>query len=230
MGLSSVFKNKSGPKNPFAVPDLKYLLEKGRYGDESDPLGSTGGLYDSIISRLTGPSSTEGVRGEVNDETMAALLAAIDEDTDAAAGGAKMDFAERGLGGAGRMSDIEASALGGIRTNAAKNKGNTRLAFATDRLDRLDAREGQLLEAMGMKASTATNMLDALLGRKLTADTTHASTSASLWNAAENRKQAGKKRSWLGTVGDEFGQSFGRKLGENAAGGASNAFAALLGM
>jgi hypothetical protein len=213
--LDSIWKNKGGPPNPFANPNLDYLLDPTRYGDVNKPLGSTEGLYDSIISAANG-------RGGADDELMNTLLQGIDQDTNQAVGSAKLDFLDRGLGGPGQISDIEGSTLNSLRTNALQEKNKTRAQFTTDRLDRL-------MTALSTKATAGSSALDRLLGLKGSSDQAYATGESNLWNAAEARKEAGKRRSWLGRTGDAFGNSFGTKLGEEAGSGGGNLFAALLG-
>lgn len=180
----SITGNKSGPANPFALPQFDY----------KNPLGATGSYYDELIKAASG-------RGATDTDYMKILLGDIDTDTAGAVGGLKSDFLDRGLGGPGQISDIEANALGGARTNALKEKNRTRLEFTNTNLDRQ-------AEALKTKAAAGSSMLATILGLNTNA-----------WNAAETRKEAGKSRSWLGNVADKFGSSFGSTFGSNLAGG-----------
>jgi hypothetical protein len=203
--VKSITGNKPGPANPFGVPDLSYLIDPKRYGDVNNPLGATAGYYDDVIKSASG-------RGSTDTDYMKLLLGDIDTDTANTVGGLKSDFLDRGLGGPGQISDIEANALSGARENALKEKNRTRLDFTRENLDRESA-------AQGAKASAASSMLAAILGLKSSGDQAYASGTTGLWNAAEARKNAGKQKSFLGRFGDTFGDSFAKTFGSNLAGG-----------
>lgn len=97
--------------------------------------------FDSLISSIDAPSSVDDVRGELDNERLGNLLTGIDIDTKGTLGGLKADYADRGLGGPGMISDIEANALAQARGDSDRRKSDARLSLATAELDRLKARE-----------------------------------------------------------------------------------------
>ena len=114
-----------------------------RFSDLYKPPTSTVSdrYFQDYLGKIMAPSSVNQVQSEINSQTVDQLLAQIDRDTAQSLASSKLDFLDRGLGGPGQISEIEAAAAGGIRSNALTSKTNARLGFANAELMMQKARE-----------------------------------------------------------------------------------------
>lgn len=115
----------------------------------SAPTRSSDAMFEDYIGKINAPSSVEDVQKQVESEQMAQLLSGIDEDTKQSVGSLKMDFADRGLGGPGQISDIESVGLGRTYADSLREKGKVRSDYAGKELERVKAREDAVRQAYG---------------------------------------------------------------------------------
>lgn len=195
-----------GPDNPFGVPDLSYLREPIKYenfvGDVNRTISGLG---------LDVPSSVDQVKSQTEQEYLNTLLRGIGRDTDSAVGKAKGSFYSRGLfePGAGVSSDIASVGLGQVLGQGQEKSEDARLKYALSDLDRLAAREDY---SRRLKGSLVSGSADRQSGR----DTAYAGNISGLYSAAEERKQKGKKGSYLDSFLRNFSTSAGSSAGEAA--------------
>lgn len=106
-------------QDPETNPALYDVLKK--------PLGTDTSSADAIFKDLLSNINDKAALGSqgLND-----LLGQIDQDTANQVGSLKSDFLDRGLGGPGQISDIEAAGLGDLRSGAVKAKSAARLGLA----------------------------------------------------------------------------------------------------
>jgi hypothetical protein len=119
------------------------------------PRARSGLDFNQLLGAIDAPSSVDEVQSGVDSDRMKQLLAGIDTDTTNSVGSLKSDYLDRGLGGPGMISDIEANALAQARTGGDKAKAAARSDFATKELDRLKARETAQQAAYGKKYDTS---------------------------------------------------------------------------
>lgn len=110
-------------------------------------------LYSDLLSSTQGPSSVDQVREQLNNEQLSQLLSGVDTDTKNSIGSLKSDFADRGLGGPGQISDIEGNALAQAYGTGDKTKAAARTALEQSSLDLQKNRENQAIAARTAAAS-----------------------------------------------------------------------------
>lgn len=237
--------SKEGPKNPFAAPDASALTDTSKYdflkGDTwKTDTTKTDNSFSSWLSSISGvgsPSSVDAVRSEINSEAMTNLLNEIDKSTNQAVGSTKMDFEERGLGGPGMISSMEAVGLGQARGAGEQAKATARTNLAMSELDRMATKEKAVndminaalgtqyatgaqrdLTEMGIKNQRELSLADILSGN---ARTLYGG-QANLYNSGAQRELAGAKPGIFDTlfpaVAGGFGKGFGGALGEKLGG------------
>lgn len=105
------------------------------------PTGSSGLDFNDLINNINAPSSVDQVQSQLDNDRLTQLLSGIDSDTKNTIGSLKSDFADRGLGGPGMLSDIEGNSLAQAYGDANVTKANARNTEAQGELDRLKAKE-----------------------------------------------------------------------------------------
>lgn len=216
--LGNVLNGKKGPGNPFSAPDESLLKNTGQYdflkGDTwKSPTAATDSNFSSwldSIKKMSAPTSVDAVRSRVNSDAMTDLLTQIDQNTRKASGSLKMDFLERGLGGPGMLSSMESLGLGQTYSAGAQQKADAQTKLAMSELDAMTERDRAVSEmlnnALGSRYSTGAQRDLTEMGiknqRELSlADILSGNARAlyggqsSLYNAGEQRKQAGEKGS-----------------------------------
>lgn len=116
------------------------------------PVGES--QFQDYISNINAPSSVDEARRSVENEQYQNALRDIGRQTESAIGSSKLDYQDRGLGGPGQMSDIEAVGLAQLRGQGAENEANARLSLYQQELDRLKAREEAARSAYGSRYQT----------------------------------------------------------------------------
>ena len=154
--LSSIFHGTPagqipGTKNPFAPPDLSFLKNKIDLTSGFKPIKNNDALFNDLIGNINAPSSVDQVQSQVDSDRMKQLLEGIGIDEKNVVGGTKSDFLDRGLGGPGQISDIEANALAQNRYDANRLRSGARTEFANSELGRLKAREEAARGAYGAR-------------------------------------------------------------------------------
>lgn len=200
-GVGGFLFGKQGPENPFAPPDLTQLL-----GLDVKNRGTGSEMaFKDLLGGINAPSSVDAVRGEVEDEQMKALLLGADEDIAAARGSTKMDFLDRGLGGPGQISDIEANALATLQGKGLRAKGDIRSGYALKKLDRLAERESAVRDAYKTRYNTQTDLEESNMDRELRRLLGIAEVQSGLYNQGADRKIAGRKDGLLDRIGLNIG-------------------------
>lgn len=105
------------------------------------PTGTSGLDFNDLINNINAPSSVDQVQGQLDNDRLQQLLSGVDQDTANTIGSLKSDFADRGLGGPGMLSDIEGNSLAQAYGDANVTKANARNTEAQGELDRLKAKE-----------------------------------------------------------------------------------------
>lgn len=138
-------------KNPSTAAPTKTFA--GTY--QAPGYGKSDSMYQSLIDSTNAPSSVDDVRQQLNSDQLNQLLAGIDTDTKNTVGSLKSDFADRGLGGPGMLSDIEANSLAQAYDDANKTKASARTTLGQSTLDLLKNRETQNIAARTAAAGAA---------------------------------------------------------------------------
>lgn len=193
---------QGGPQNPFSLKykDLDFL---------KDPASAQFGDW---IKNINAPSSVDAVHGELDNERLQQLMGGIDEDTERAVGGIKMDALDRGIGGAGQASDVEFSSLGTARGAGVKAKGDVRLSAMMAELDRLKNKENAAMGAYGTRYGAGVQGQNSL-----------AQLMASLYQGGATRELQGRTEAqpglfekMLSTTGINFAEGAGNALAHKA--------------
>lgn len=140
--------------------------------------------FSSYLQSIQAPSSVDAVQKSLEQEYLQQTLDSIGRDTEGAVGGIKSDMLDRGLGDAGRTSDIEANAIAQARAGGARTAAGARTQMGMAELARQKAREDEMKAALGQKyqtgvsretqanqigaqgAMTSAQMMNALLGQE----------------------------------------------------------------
>lgn len=117
--------------------------------------GKSDSLYQSLIDSTSGPSSVDAVRNQLNTEQLDQLMKGLNIDTKNTVGSLKSDFADRGLGGPGMLSDIEANALTQAYGDSNRTAAEARTKLGQSQLDLLKNRETQNIAARTAAAGAA---------------------------------------------------------------------------
>lgn len=129
------------------------------------PTDTSSGLFDQLLGSI---NSQSGANSDITKQ----LLDQIDQETAGQVGSLKSDFLDRGLGGPGQISDIEAAGLGDLRAGAVKAKTGAKLNLAKQNADALASAYGSRYTA-GTSADAANKALygqGALQDAQLSAD------------------------------------------------------------
>lgn len=110
--------------------------------------------FQDYLKSIQAPSSVDETQKSLEQDYLRQTLDQINQDTNQAIGSAKSDFLDRGLGGAGRTSDIEQNALAQIRSQGAKTAAGARTQLGMAELGRQKAREQALQGAFGTRYGT----------------------------------------------------------------------------
>lgn len=98
-------------------------------------------IFDQLLGTIGKPSSVDQVRSQVEGQQLQDLLDSINTDTKNSVGSLKSDFADRGLGGPGMISDIEGNALAQAYATGDKTRAGARGEFLNKQLDRAKTQE-----------------------------------------------------------------------------------------
>lgn len=154
-----------GVQNPFGVPDLSFLKDNKQFdflknlGSQYKPVGTNDTMFNELIGKINAPSSVDQVQKSIDSQSMQELLDNINTDERNTVGSTKSDFLDRGLGGPGQVSDIEANAIAQNRADANKNRTGARLSYANSELERLKNKENQVVGAYGDRYDTTNKNL-----------------------------------------------------------------------
>ena len=122
--------------------------------------------FQDLINKIGAPSSVDEAKKAADTEQLQQMLTDIGRQTAGSVASEKSDIADRGLGGPGQMSDIEAIGLAQARGSGEEAMNKARLTAYQSELDRQKAREEAVTGAYGerYKAGTAadTQMRDTL--------------------------------------------------------------------
>ena len=110
--------------------------------------------FSSLLQSIQAPSSVDAVEKSLEQDYLQQTLDQIGRDTEGAVGGLKSDFLDRGLGNAGRTSDIEQNAIAQARAGGARTAAGARTQLGMAELARQKAREDQEKAALGQKYQT----------------------------------------------------------------------------
>lgn len=117
------------------------------------PTGSSDLAFNDLMGNINAPSSVDAVNGELDNDRLKQLMEGIDIDTRNTVGSLKSDFADRGLGGPGMISDMEGNALAQAYGDANRTRAGARTELAQKELERLKAREDAARTAYGSRYS-----------------------------------------------------------------------------
>lgn len=133
-GITDVLNagSKPGVPNAYGPPDLSFLnnpidLTKGYRPIDT---GGTDAMFQDLLRNIGGQNQNDTAK-------LNGLLGDIGIDERNTVGNLKSDFADRGLGGPGMGSDIEAAGLAQARSDADRTRANARTATVGAGLDRL---------------------------------------------------------------------------------------------
>lgn len=118
------------------------------------PTGTSDTMFQNLISSIGAPSSVDAVQKQLDNQKLEQLLSQIDLQTNQDLASTKLDFLDRGIGGPGQISDIEANALAQVRSGAARTKAGARTTLQQSELDRQKQKE-QALQAALMQGFTS---------------------------------------------------------------------------
>lgn len=122
--------------------------------------------FDALIGNINAPSSVDQVQSEIESDLMKQLLETIDRDTAGEAANLKLDFLDRGLGGPGQISDIEAIGLAQVGAEGGRKKASARSNYALAELGRVKAREEAAREAFSTRYKAGVNREQQLIGTR----------------------------------------------------------------
>lgn len=141
------YGSKPGVANPFGVPDLSFLKDNSAYDYLKNPVDLTSGFkkIDTSGTDATFNDLLTNIGGQNQNDTEALnnLLRDINIQGENTVGSTKSDFLDRGLGGPGQISDIEANAIAQNRADTGRTAANARTATVGQGLDRLATAYGQ---------------------------------------------------------------------------------------
>ena len=120
------------------------------------PSGVGDQYFQDYLKTIGAPSSVDQVQKSLETDLLNQTLQGIDEQTAQDIGSSKMDYLDRGLGGPGQISDIEANALAQIRSGGAKTKAGARTQLGMAEIGRQKAREEALRGAYGQRYAAGT--------------------------------------------------------------------------
>lgn len=173
-------------------PDLYKNTQKGLYGqgktsfDYYKPTSTAGSDSDfsSYLSSIQAPSSVDAVWKSFEQDYLQQVLGSIGRDTESSVAKVQSDMQDRGLGGAGRISDIEANTVAQARAEGGRTAAEAWTQLGMAELGRQKAREDQRKAALGQKyqaglsresqanqigaqgAMTSAQMMNELLGKE----------------------------------------------------------------
>jgi len=143
---------KPGPDNPYSPADWSRLFDNSKFEYLKDyapkayaPVkAESEKLFQDYLGGIKSGYSTE-------DAQLQSMLRDIGRETENSVASSKMDFLDRGLGGPGQMSDIEAIAL-------AQTRGQGQELGDAARLNVLSGREKTLSDAFAKRYATGTDL------------------------------------------------------------------------
>ena len=143
-----------GGGSPTALPDITSKVSK--FSDIYKPASTAGSDADfnSYLSSIKAPSSVDAVQKSLEQDYLQEILGQIGRDTEGSVADTKLDFLDRGLGDAGRTSDIEQNAIAQARAGGARTAAGARTQMGMAELARQKAREDELKAALGQKYQT----------------------------------------------------------------------------
>lgn len=154
-GFASIlgYGSSPGQANPYAPPNLAFLQDPSKFdflktlGDKTTKIGSTDNLFQDLLTNIGGQNQND--TAALNN-----LLADIGIDEKNTVGATKSDFLDRGLGGPGQISDIEANAIAQNRSMADRTRTGARVDTVGKGLDRLATAYGQRYATGASNAAT----------------------------------------------------------------------------
>jgi len=131
------------------------------FGDRyKAPAPTSDKYFEDLMASITGsgPSSAEQAIKSVEGQGLEQLLAEIDRDTAGQVASSKLDYLDRGIGGPGQMSDIEANAIAQLQTGGARTKAGAKTSVLLTQLGRQaeaeKEKEKAKAAALGMRYQT----------------------------------------------------------------------------
>ena len=119
-----------------------------------DAAPSSDKYFQDLLASVAGPSSTEEALKLAEGQGLEQLLAEIDRGTAGDVASLRLDFLDRGIGGPGQVSDIEANAIAQLQAGGARTKSGARTSVLTNQLGRLAEREKARTSALGLRYQT----------------------------------------------------------------------------
>ena len=129
----------------------KGLLFSDRY---EAPEATSDKYFQDLLASVSGPSTVDEALKSVEAKGLEQLLADIDRETTGQVASSKMDFMDRGLGGPGQISDIEANAIAQLQTGGARTKAAARTDVLKSGLAREAEKEKAKTAALGLRYQT----------------------------------------------------------------------------
>lgn len=164
------------------------------------PVGTSDAMFKDYINSVSAPSSVDEVQRNIENEQVQQMLREIGRGTEQSVASQKLDYQDRGLGGPGQMSDIEAVALAQTRGQGEELAAQTRLEALKAEIERQKAKELATQEAykarygVGAEADTQARQIAAagavsdveghnqLLGKQAELGLTEATQNAAMQN------------------------------------------------
>ena len=144
-----------GQTMPQPIPQTLPLYDIGSKNTFSNlykpPEMNSDNLFQDYLSKIMAPSSVDQVRSGIESDQMKENLAQIDRDTAGSIANTKLDALDRGIGGPGQNSDIEANAVAQLQAGGNRTKAAERSKLALSELDRQKAREEATRTAYGAR-------------------------------------------------------------------------------
>jgi hypothetical protein len=186
-GYFTGYGSKPGEANPFGVPNLDFLKNPIDLTKNFKPIDTTASdaTFKDLLTNIGGQNQndTEALNNLLND---------INIQGNNTVGATKSDFLDRGLGGPGQISDIEANAIAQNRADTGRTAANARTTTVGKGLDRLATAYGTKyagsLDTAKTNAATFNDLLKA--GGLATADAsgTYAKLLADLYSGGEKNR------------------------------------------
>jgi hypothetical protein len=217
-GIGTVFGGSGGTSNPFAIPDLSFLKEDLTKKFKPVDTSTSDSTFRELLNVLGGQDQNDT-------EALDNLLSQLDVEGENKIGSTKSDFLDRGLGGPGQISDIEANALAQNRADTEDAKAGARVSTIQQGLNRLNSAYGSKYQGdLGVEGINSANYNDLLKTGNSNLQLLANLLSGNYNAAAKNQTDS----SFPSPFFMGFGKSFGENLGKNAAGGTSDLFKAML--
>src|SRR3990167_224823 len=100
------------------------------------PEDTSAAMFAELLKSIEAPSSVEEVQRQIESEALKRNLEDIERGTKESVASSRLDFLDRGIGGPGQMSDIEANALAQLQTGGARTKAGSKTSVLLTQLGR----------------------------------------------------------------------------------------------